>query len=111
MPLKNKLDSAVARLDRLRLHGDSDRYWEEQRAELFEWVFGLVCDLPSGLFSTSTLRQIKDAGIVLYNRMSTEDYKESQDDIQAASRIAEDIRDTLLKYQVCSHKPYATGCN
>ena len=41
--------------------------------------------------------------------MSTEDYEESQDDIQAVSRIAEDIRDVLLDYQVCSDKPYATG--
>jgi len=41
--------------------------------------------------------------------MSTENYEESQEDIQAVSRIAEDIRDALLDYQVCSEKPYATG--
>ena len=41
--------------------------------------------------------------------MNTEDYDESQDDIQATSAIAEDIRDALLDYQVCSDEPYATG--
>ena len=46
---------------------------------------------------------------MLYNRMNTEGYKESQDDIQAVSRIAEDIRDALLDYQVCSDRLYSTG--
>jgi len=41
--------------------------------------------------------------------MNTEGYKESQDDVQAVSEIAEDIRDALLDYQVCSDKPYTTG--
>ena len=44
---------------------------------------------------------------MLYNRVNAEGYEESQDDIQAVSRIAEDIRDALLDYQVCSNKPYA----
>ena len=52
---------------------------------------------------------IKDTGNVLYNRINTEGYEESQDDIQAVSGIAEDIRDALLDYQVCSDKPYVTG--
>ena len=46
---------------------------------------------------------------MLYNRINTEGYKESQDDIQAVSGIAEDIRDALLDYQVCSDTPYVTG--
>jgi hypothetical protein len=46
---------------------------------------------------------------VLYHRINTEDYKECQDDIQAVSGIAEDIRGSLLDYQVCYHKPYAAG--
>jgi len=46
---------------------------------------------------------------VLYNRVNTEGYKESQDDIQAVFRIAEDIRDALLDYQVCSDRLYSTG--
>jgi len=41
---------------------------------------------------------------VLYNRITTKGYKESQDDIQAAFGIAEDIRDALLEYQVRSNK-------
>jgi len=41
--------------------------------------------------------------------MNTEDYKASQDDIQAVSGIAEDIRDALLDYQVGSNRPYTTG--
>ena len=60
-------------------------------------------------FFSSTLRLIGDTGNVLYHRMNTEGYKESQDDIQAVSGIAEDIRDALLDYQVCSNKPYMTG--
>jgi len=45
---------------------------------------------------------------VLYNRINVEGYEESQEDIQAVSEIAEDIRDAILDYQVCSDKPYAT---
>ena len=110
-PLKDKLVSAMERLDRLRLQDDGlwdgDRH--EQRAKLFEWVFGINYNLSSRSPSTSTLRSISDTGNVLYNRMITEDYKESQDDIQAVSGIAQDIRDALLDYQVCSDKLYATG--
>ena len=46
-PSKNKLDSAMARLNRLcsQDEGDNDGLWSEngheQRAKLFEWVFGL----------------------------------------------------------------------
>ena len=108
-PLKNKLDSARARLDRLRLQ-DDDGFWDgnghEQLVKLFEWVFGINYSLPSRSFSISTLRRIRDIGNVLYNRISTEGYEESQDDIQTASGIAEDIRDALLDYQVCSNRPY-----
>ena len=45
---------------------------------------------------------------MVYRRIDTEGYRESQDDIQVVSGIAEDIRDALLDYQVCSDKPYAT---
>ena len=111
--LKNKLDSAMARLDRLCLQDEDagllDENEHKQRAKLFEWVFRITHNLPSRSFPTSTLRLIKDAGDVLYNRINTEGYKESQDDIQAVSGIAEDIRDALLDYQVCSDTPYATG--
>ena len=112
-PLKDKLGSTIARLDRLRLQDDNDGLWNgnghEQRAKLFGCVSGINYNIPSRSFSTSTLRLIGDTGSVLYNRMNTEGYEESQDDIQAVSRIAEDIRDALLDYQVCSDKPYATG--
>ena len=43
---------------------------------------------------------------MLHARINAEGYKESQDDIQTVSEIAEDIRDALLDYQVCSNKPY-----
>jgi len=46
---------------------------------------------------------------VLYNRINVGGYEESQDDILAVSDIAEDIRNALLDYQVCSGEPYATG--
>ena len=48
---------------------------------------------------------------MLYNRINSGDYEESQDDIQDMSRIAEDIHGALLDYQFCSDKPYAMGCN
>ena len=103
----------MARLNRLCLQDDDeeswDENWHEQRAELFKWVFRISCNLPSHSFCPSTLRLIRDAGNVLCNRINTDGYKESQDDIQAASGIAEDIRDALLDYQVCNDKPYAPG--
>ena len=103
----------MARLDQLYLQDDDDRIlderWHEQRAKLFKWVFGINYNLPLCLSSTSTLRLIVDTGNVLYDRMNTEDYEQSQDDIQAVSEIAEDIRDALLDYQVCGDEPYATG--
>ena len=106
----------MARLDRLCLQDDDDdddgtwdESWHEQRTKLFEWVFGINYNLPPRSLSTSTLRLIGDSGNVLYNRMNTEDYEQSQDDIQAVSEIAEDIRDALLDYQVCNDRPYATG--
>ena len=43
--LKDKLDSAMARLDRLCLQDDDDGIWDEnwhkQRAKLFELVIGI----------------------------------------------------------------------
>ena len=71
-------------------------------------MFGTNHNLLSHSFSTSALRLIRDAGDVLYKRINTEGYEESQDDVQAASGIAEDIRDALLDHQVCNNKQYAT---
>jgi len=71
-------------------------------------VFGISHNLLSRSSSTSTLKLIRDAGNALYDRINTEGYEESQDDVQAASGIAEDIRDALLDHQVCSNKLYAT---
>jgi len=111
--LRNKLDSAIARLDRLCLRDDDDddELWDEdgdeQRAKLFKSVFGVNYHLPLSSFSASTLRLIRDAGNVLYHRITAEGYKESQDDVQVVSGIAEEIRDALLDYQVCSGIPYA----
>ena len=59
------------------------------------------------LIFTSTLRRIRDTGNALYHRVTAEGYKESQDDIQAVSGIAEDIRDALLDHQVCNNELYA----
>ena len=111
--MKNKLDSAIARLDRLRLRDGGDGLWDEDwdkpREKLFEWVFAINYNLPLCSFSASTLGLIKDRGNKLYNRINTEGYEESQEDIQAVSGIAEDIRVALLDYQVCGHTPHATG--
>jgi hypothetical protein len=102
----------MARLDSLCLQDDDSGLWDEkereQQAKLFKWVFGIDCNLLSRSFSTSALRLVRDAGNVLCHRINTEGYKESQDDIQAVSGIAEDIRDALLDYQVCSGKLHVT---
>ena len=114
-PLKNKFDSTITRLDRLRLEGDDDDElsWDgdgdELQVKLFEWVSGVNYHLPLRSFSPSTLKRIRDTGNVLYNRINTEGYKESQDDIQAESEIADDICGALLDYQVCDDRPYAAG--
>jgi hypothetical protein len=85
--LKNKLDSVIGRLDRLRFAKDSGNEKEhEYRAKLFD-----------------TLKLIKDNGNVLYNRITAQDYQECEEDIKAASGIAEDIRDAMLDYQI-SHQ-------
>ena len=111
----------MARLDRLCLQEDDDDddddngggLWDEigheQREKLFEWVLQVNSNLPSRSSFTSTLRLIRDTGNVLCNRISFEGHDESQNDIQAVSDIAEDIRDALLDYQVCSDGPYTTG--
>ena len=100
----------MTRLNQLCLQDDDDEPWDEnrheQRAKLFEWVFRINYNLRLRSFYTSTLRSIRDAGNVLYTRISIEGYEESQEDIQTVSQIAEDIRDALLDYQVCSNKPY-----
>ena len=102
----------MTRLNRLCLQDDNAGHWDEneheQWAKLFEWVFRINHNLLLRLFSPRTLRLIRDSGRELYNRMKIEGYKESQDDIEAVSRIAEDIRDALLDHQVCSDKPYGT---
>jgi len=108
----------MARLNRLYLRDDDDDddddgLWDgdggEQRTKLFEWVFGINYNLSSRSFYTSTLRLIRDTGNVLYHRINTEGYEESQEDIQAVSEIADDIRDALLEYQVCNDRPYEAG--
>ena len=85
----------MARSDRLCLQGDDDGLRDEneyeQRAKLFEWVFGINYSLPSRLFSPSILRLIRDTGNILCNRISIEGYEESQDDVQVATGIAEDV--------------------
>jgi len=53
-PLKDKLDSAMARLGRMCLQDDNDGLWNgngnEQRAKLFEWVFEINYNLPRANF-------------------------------------------------------------
>lgn len=64
-----------------------------------------VCDQSQlqptiALIFYSSLRQIGDKGKRLYDRINAQDREECQDDIQAVSEIAEDIRDAVLDYQV-----------
>ncbi|KAF9645044.1 hypothetical protein BDM02DRAFT_3263177 [Thelephora ganbajun] len=97
--VKNKLDSVMARLDRLWSEEDNDDgLWDENerkhRAELFD-----------------TLRLINDKGNTLYNRINGQGYNESQDDVQAASAMADDIRDAIVDYQMAQQRTiYDMNC-
>ncbi|KAF9646733.1 hypothetical protein BDM02DRAFT_3118207 [Thelephora ganbajun] len=96
--VKNKLDSVIERLDRLCSEEDSDGPWDEneheRRAELFD-----------------TLRLIGDNGNVLYSRINVWDYKECQDNIQAVSAMADDIRDAVIDYQMAQQRAmYDMNC-
>ena len=46
---------------------------------------------------------------MFYDRISTHDYEECQDDILAVSGMAEDIRDALLDYQVGDDTTHAAS--
>ena len=46
---------------------------------------------------------------MLYNRINTEGYKDSQGDIQAVSGMVQNIRGAVLDYQACSNDTCATG--
>ncbi|KAF9649810.1 hypothetical protein BDM02DRAFT_1757335 [Thelephora ganbajun] len=97
--VKNKLDSVMDRLDRLCSEEDNDDgLWDENehehRAKLFD-----------------TLRLIGDNGNVLYNRINAQGYKECQDDTQAASAMADDIRDAVIDYQMAQQRAmYDLNC-
>ncbi|KAF9645952.1 hypothetical protein BDM02DRAFT_3271339 [Thelephora ganbajun] len=97
--VKNDLDSVMARLDRLYLEEDNDDgSWDENEHEHRVKLF-------------DTLRIIEDNWNVLYNRVNTQGYKESQDDIQAASAMADDIRDAVIDYQVALQRAiYDKSC-
>ncbi|KAF9645553.1 hypothetical protein BDM02DRAFT_3120016 [Thelephora ganbajun] len=90
--VKNKLDSVMARLDWLCSEEDNDDgHWGENDYEHRVKLFG-------------TLRLIEDNGNVLCNRIDTQGYNECQDDIQAASSMADDIRDAVIDYQVAMQR-------
>ncbi|KAF9643341.1 hypothetical protein BDM02DRAFT_3151691, partial [Thelephora ganbajun] len=90
--VKNKLDSVMERLDRLCSEEDNDDgLWgeneHEHQAKLFD-----------------ALRLIGDNGNVLYNRINVQGYKECQDDVQAVSAMADDIRDAVIDYQMAQQR-------
>ncbi|KAF9645039.1 hypothetical protein BDM02DRAFT_3120843, partial [Thelephora ganbajun] len=97
--VENKLDSVMVRLDRLCSEegnddGLCDEHEREHRAELFD-----------------TLRLINDNGNMLYHRINTQGYNECQDDIQAASAMADDIRDAIIDYQMFQQRTiYDVNC-
>ncbi|KAF9649401.1 hypothetical protein BDM02DRAFT_3186299 [Thelephora ganbajun] len=97
--VKNKLDSVMARLDRLCSEEDNDGglcddNGHEHRAKL-----------------SNTLRLIGDDGNVLYNRTNAQGYRECQDDIQAASAMVDDIRDVIVDYQMAQQRAiYDKSC-
>ena len=61
------------------------------------------------ILSPSTLRLIRDDADALCVRIKAQGYEECPNDIQAASGIAEDIRDALLDYQVGCGKTHTTA--
>jgi len=60
------------------------------------------------IFSSSTLTLIRDKADALCARLNVQGYEDCPIDIQAASGIAEDIRDALLDYQVGCGKAHTT---
>lgn len=94
----------MARLDQLcSAEGGDDDNGYESWAKLFKYVVPPHHQSMTALTLPSTLRLTRDNGNTLYNRINAEGYQESEDDIQAVSGIAEDIRDALLDYQVCDN--------
>ncbi|KAF9649440.1 hypothetical protein BDM02DRAFT_1856637 [Thelephora ganbajun] len=97
--VKNKLDSVMERLDWLCSEDDDDDgIWDENehkhRVKLFD-----------------ILRLIGDNGNVLYNRINAQGHKECQDDIQAVSAMADDIRDAVVDYQMAQQRAiYDKSC-
>ncbi|KAF9642781.1 hypothetical protein BDM02DRAFT_3124172 [Thelephora ganbajun] len=89
----------MARLDRLCSEDDDDNGLcdeneHERRVKLFD-----------------TLRLVEDNGKVLYDRINAQGYRECQDDIQAASSMADDIRDAVIDYQVALQRAiYDLNC-
>ena len=55
------------------------------------------------------LRLIRDCGEVLYDRINAQGYTGCQEDIQAASAMADDVRDAVIDYQVGEHEVYTTA--
>ena len=43
---------------------------------------------------------------MIYSRINVQDYKECQDDVQAASEMMDDIRDAVIDYQVGGYEPH-----
>ncbi|KAF9644139.1 hypothetical protein BDM02DRAFT_3190869 [Thelephora ganbajun] len=97
--VKKKLGSLVARLDRLCSEEDNDDgLWDENehenRVKLFD-ALGLV----------------RDNGSALYNRINAQGCEECQDDVQAASAMADDIRDAIIDYQMVQQRAiYGKNC-
>ncbi|KAF9650050.1 hypothetical protein BDM02DRAFT_3112640 [Thelephora ganbajun] len=89
----------MERLDRLFSEEDNDDgLWDgnshEHRAKLFD-----------------TFRLIGDNANAPCNRINSQGYNECQDDIQATSAMAEDIRDTIIDYQMAQQQAiYDLNC-
>lgn len=104
----------MARLSRLLVEvndggvmWDGDGHEYDCRMKLFEWVRNRP-ESAVVLIPPRTLTLIRDNGIALYDRISHQDYGESQDDVLAVSAMVEDIWDALLEYQVGGERSHMT---
>jgi hypothetical protein len=72
---------------------------------LFEWVSSIRCERVSTLIHLRALEGIKDELQPLSERSSAVGYQENDADRHAISELAEELRDTIIEYQVSPDPP------
>ena len=98
-PVKSKIDSVRARLDRIGVEGEIARNTEEfrRRERLYECVFPTAMNQTARQANSRALEGIKDKLQLLSERT------ESEGDSTAVCDLADDLRDVLVEYQVSKY--------